>query len=288
MSRSVALVTHLGMSALADDDVPLVPALGALGISSLIVSWDDPTVEWHQFELVILRSCWNYHLRWTDFLRWLNHLEAMNVRVLNSVPLLKWNLSKTYLLRLAERGVTIPPTVSVDHCGSEHLVDILARRRWSDAVVKPTVSASAHATTRVSSLTAADHEIEFLALRRCGGVLVQQFVPEIIERGELSFVFLGGNYSHAVLKTAAPGDFRVQTDFGGARQLAFPGEELVGQARRILSLAAPGAAYARIDAVQVQDILVLMELELIDPVLFFAFKAHSEAILAQSIKNTLG
>lgn len=287
MKRPVALVTHLAMRGLATDDLPIIEALGALGITAVVASWDDPTVNWSGFQLVVLRSCWNYHLQWAGFLRWLSFLESLEVSVLNSVPQLKWNLSKTYLLDLAKRGVPIPPTVSVDRHGSEKLREILERHRWNDVVVKPTISASAYATARVSPATAESHEQGFCALRRNGGVLVQKFVPEVIERGELSFVFLGGNYSHTVLKTVAPGDFRVQTDFGGARHSASPSDKLIAQAREILELAAPDAAYARLDAIQVRERLILMELELIDPVLFFAFRAHSAADFARSIQAAL-
>lgn len=286
MERRVALVTHLGMNALAADDVPLLSELQAIGVASVVVSWDDPEVEWRQFDLVILRSCWNSHLKPTSFLSWLNHLEALGVPILNTAPLLKWNFSKVYLLDLAARGVAIPPTFYVDHRAEETLEHILARQRWSDAVFKPVVSASAYATTRVNLFTAALHEQEFLTLRRQGGVLVQEFIPQVIERGELSFVFLGGDFSHAVLKTVAPGDFRVQTDFGGDRRVARPDGKLIGQARNVLELAAPNAAYARVDAIEVEDHLILMELELVDPVLFFGFRPHSESILARLIANT--
>ena len=287
MKQSIALVTHSAMRGLPTDDYPIVAALDALGITATAPSWDDPSVQWSEFQLIVLRSCWNYHLKWAEFLRWLSLLEALPVAVLNSVPQIKWNLSKTYLLELAERGVRIPPTVSVDYRGGESLGDILKRHRWKDAVVKPTISASAHATSRVSSATVDSHEPQFRALRGNGGVLVQEFVPEVIERGELSFVFLGGEYSHTVLKTVAPGDFRVQTDFGGRREVARPSEQILAQARKILELSAPAAAYARLDAVQVQDHLVLMELDLIDPVLFFEFKPHSETDFARTIQAAI-
>lgn len=287
MSGAVALVTNAEMNSLAQDDALLVPALARLGISSVVVGWDNPRVDWKQFGLVVVRSCWNYHLQPLAFLQWLDALERMPVPVLNTVNLLKRNLSKTYLFDLARLGLSIPPTIFVDAQDSRTLADILAQERWPEAVIKPSISASAYATARVTLRSASQQEDAFLQLRKQRGVLVQQFLPAVVERGELSFIFLGGRYSHAVLKTARPGDFRVQTDFGGLRAMASPTADLIAQACSILQAAAPATAYARLDAIEVQGKLVIMELELIDPVLFFSFKLDSEFILATSIQAAL-
>ncbi len=287
MCRAVALVTNAEMNSLAPDDALLVPALAALGISSVVVGWDDPQIDWQQFALVVVRSCWNYHLQPLAFLQWLDAFERMQVPVLNTVAVLKRNLSKTYLFDLARLGVSIPPTIFVDAQDLRSLAAILAQERWSEAVIKPSISASAYATSRVTLSSAPAQEDAFLQLRKQRGVLVQQFLPAVVERGEFSFIFLGGRYSHAVLKTARPGDFRVQTDFGGLRAIAAPTADLIAQACSILHAAAPATAYARLDAIEVQGKLIIMELELIDPVLFFSFKPNSQFILARSIQAAL-
>ena len=287
MDRPIALVTHVELESLAADDLHLMAALTTLGISSSVVAWDDPTVDWGQFRLVVLRSCWNYHLKPPEFLRWLNLLEGMHVPVLNSVTWLRWNMSKRYLFDLEQRGVPIPATVSIEYSDRRTLTEIMAEHHWMAAVVKPIVSASAYSTWRVTRENAPAHESVFSQLRQQRSILVQQFLPEVVERGELSFVFIGGGYSHTVLKRAQPGDFRVQMDFGGSRSIAWPDNGLIAQAHGIFMAASPEAAYARIDAIEVQGQLVLMELELIDPVLFFSFNPDSGMNFAKAIESAL-
>jgi glutathione synthase/RimK-type ligase-like ATP-grasp enzyme len=286
LSPTIALVTSRDSPSSSPDDESLRQGLATLGILSHVAAWDDAATEWGQFDLLILRSCWNYHLKPLAFLCWLGSLRKRRVPVLNS-QFFNWNLSKTYLLDLARRGVAIPPTEKTDSQDSRTLAEIMTEHGWKEVVVKPTVSASAYETWRVTQRGAVARAGAFRRLRCQRELLVQKFLPEVATCGELSFVFLGGSYSHAVLKTAQAGDFRVQTDFGGSRSLARPGERLIEQAVQILHRAAPEAAYARVDAVEVDRQLVLMELELIDPVLFLSYETDAGSRFATAIEVAL-
>ena len=169
----------------------------------------------------------------------------------------------------------IPPTVwiEVDEEASVH--SILESRGWDSAVVKPTVSASAHRLKRVWKSEP--------VVRVKGPAMVQEFVPEIVSAGEWSLVFIGGEFSHGVIKVPTPGDFRVQSEFGGVVNVAHPNGEMVEAAKKIIESLPDLPLYARVDGVQCESGFVLMEIELIEPVLFLglgrAVERFAEAIV---------
>lgn len=285
---TVALVTYAGAPALTADDALLQRALHAHGVATEAVVWSSG-IDWGRFDLVLLRSTWDYYLRMEEFAAWLDMLERLAVPVLNPLPALRWNCDKRYLLELQADGIEIVPTVFLppDAAGpsretSRSLGGILSKAGWADAVVKPAISAAAHETWRTSMATAERDEPRFRALRSAGngGVLVQPFMEEVVREGEWSLVFLDGAFSHAAIKRPLGGDFRVQQEHGGSYAPASAPPGLVADAARAVAASAVRArvepanlAYARVDGVARSDgsqmRLVLMELECVEPSLFF-------------------
>jgi glutathione synthase/RimK-type ligase-like ATP-grasp enzyme len=197
--------------------------------------------------------------------------------------MLRWNSRKSYLHDLSIGGVHTVPTFWMlpDHprARTASLATILTDTGWERAVVKPIVSASAHETWRVTiddaRTNAAAHDGRLRALIARSGVMVQPFIPEIESEGEWSLQFFGGVFSHAVLKRCAPGDFRVQREFGGTHDAVTPPPNAIAEAERALR-AAPGEfIYARVDGVMLGGSLVVTELELLEPSLFL--DAHPDA-----------
>lgn len=266
----IALVTFAGIPDLTADDQLLATALHDLGADVRAVVWDDADVDWASFDAVVLRSTWDYHLRIDEFLAWLDRLEACGANVWNPVPVVRWNANKTYLREL---DVPQVPTVFVARGGDVGAV--LRERGWERAVVKPTVSATAFETHVVDVGRAS-------ARHATRDVLVQPFVDEIVRDGEWSVLFFGGAYSHAVLKRAKAGDFRVQNDFGGTAERREPPPEVLDGARRILD-AAPATLYARVDGVAIDGVFTLMELELIEPALFLGQDAEAPGRMARVV-----
>ncbi|HEX2079868.1 MAG TPA: hypothetical protein VHG08_19280 [Longimicrobium sp.] len=217
--------------------------------------------------VVVIRSCWDYHLRTAEFERWIAGLESRRVRVVNPPGLLGWNLHKRYLRELEAGGVPVVPTRWIERPDGASLAEILEEAGWAEAVVKPAVSLSAYETWRTSPAQAPAHEARFAALRRAGGVLVQRFMREVLTSGEWSLVFFDGAYSHAVRKLPAPGDFRVQVDHGGTATPATPPDELVAAAARVVRALPYPPVYVRVDGVQTAAGFAVMEVECIDPVL---------------------
>ncbi len=283
---SVALVTCAAHPDLSPDDRLLLPALAAVGLDPVARQWDSTDEAWESHAAVVVRSCWDYHLRPREFHRWLDALERVGARVFNPVPVLRWNAEKTYLRDLEVTGLEVVPTawVGENHGGS--LAELVEERGWLQAVVKPSVSATAYETWRVGPVITPEDERRFRRLAQRGTVMVQPYL-ESIEQGELSLVFIAGRFSHAVLKRARAGDFRVQTDFGGTVEPVRPAAPVVEGAARVL-VAAPGPAlYARVDGCLVDGQLRLMELELLEPALYFAHDDAAPQRFARALRAAL-
>jgi glutathione synthase/RimK-type ligase-like ATP-grasp enzyme len=285
----IALVTHAERPELTADDRHVVDALARRGVTAVAAAWDADTIDWCSFDLVVLRSCWNYHRALVRFERWIRSVERAGVRLVNCPETIRWNVDKRYLLDLAERGVRIPATILLDSTPArrdrERLVEFAAGR---DVVVKPTVGATAFLTERVAAGDIATLERAVSAVRDHSCVLVQEYLTELGDDGEWSLVFFDGVFSHAVVKRPATGDFRSQEEYGGHTSSATPPPALVHDAHTVLKHAGLRPTYARVDAVYGADGFVLMELELVEPSLFLVYAAESADRFAQAILRAAG
>lgn len=234
-------------------------------------------------DLILLRSTWDYHKRIQEFRNWLTELEARGRRVMNPVPTIRWNLDKAYLRELANLGIAIPETRFEYQLTPARLGALMASLGWPQVVVKPRISATAHGTF----LVRAGDMVDSLAPAWQSGALVQEFVPEVVEQGELSLLFFNGEFSHAVIKKPKSGDFRVQTDFGGSVEPVLPSEAAIRFATRVLDQTPHPWTYARVDIVETAKGPLLMELELIEPHLFFDVEPRSAERLADLLSPTV-
>lgn len=255
------------------EDAGLIRALRARGAEVDVRRWDAPQVAWGE-TTAVLRTPWDYVPRLDAFRAWLDALEAAGGRVVNPLATLRWNLHKGYLFELAQAGVEVVPTRLVPQGTPASLEALRAETGWGELVVKPAVSAGAQGTYRVPAEVSLEER--FQASLAAGDTLVQPFLPEVLG-GELSLIYLGGAYSHAVLKVPRQGDYRVQSDHGGAvlplRTVAAP----VGEAAEAALAATPHPwTYARVDGVVVGGAFLLMELELLEPELFLGQPGAAE------------
>ncbi|OKL39314.1 ATP-grasp domain-containing protein [Pontibacter flavimaris] len=248
--------------------------------------WDDPTVDWSGYDLVLLKSPWDYFDKIDVFYAWLNKLEELQVRVLNPIDIVRWNTDKRYLVELQEKGEQVVPTVWLEQGTQLNVADAFAQLRSEKIIVKPAVSGGAKNTFALTRQEAEAQAESINALLQEESFLAQPFIPEIQTKGEWSFLFFNGMYSHAVLKTAKAGDFRVQHFFGGTIHTPEPPAKLLEDAHNLVDKYAPGCLYARVDGVELDGKLVLMELELIEPFLFMAtsegaVERYYEALMEQ-------
>lgn len=283
---SIVLATAHGYP-LTPSDALLRDELEARGAVVTALPWDAIGSD-GDTSLVVLRSTWDYHRRPAEFRRWVAAFDELPACLVNPPVTVLWNVDKAYLRELADRGVRIPHTHWFEPGRPPDARGFFAETGADAAVVKPRISATAWGTRIVRTgeeLSAAD-----LAPLLSGGSLIQAFIPEIRTAGELSLVFLDGRFSHAFVKRAVPGDFRVQVEFGGSEDPAIPSSGARSFAESVLDAAEHPWLYARVDIVETSDGPVLMELELIEPALSLdtapgAAARFAEAILASSARS---
>jgi len=280
----LALATSAIIRDIHPDDAHFAISLERLGIEPIACVWNDPTIDWSRFDAVLIRTTWDYFKHYTAFKQWLDQLP---IPTINNKNLLQWNGDKCYLLELAQQGVDIIPTHITTAQG---LNEILAAMAGRELVIKPIVSGGAWHTLRgvvgdaafEQALTQLPQELDYL---------VQPFVPEIVTDGEWSVVFFDGQYSHAVIKRAATGDYRVQSDFGGSVEAMEPSASIIASAQQALTATAAighaDHAYVRVDGVMVDGHFLLMELEMIEPLLFLTDRPDAAERFASNLRTRL-
>jgi hypothetical protein len=287
----IALATSKDWPDLTPDDQALLRPLADRGFQAEPALWSDPNYSWQDCDAIVIRSCWDYHLRNEEFLRWIASLESTGCNLWNSPAVIRWNADKSYLRSLENNGIPIVSTLWCEPGEPRNLADALRDQGWDKAVVKPRISATAHRTQLVDAKNAESEQALFEELRAGSGVMVQKFMDNIVTDGEWSLMFFGGQFSHAVLKTPKPGDFRVQSDFGGKSVAANPPAPILECARRAVQGLAP-TLYARVDGifdrVHGQGQFCIMELELIEPALFLTSHPAAADRLADAIVAVAG
>jgi glutathione synthase/RimK-type ligase-like ATP-grasp enzyme len=287
MGWRIALATSLELPELWAGDRLFLDELIRRGHAASPAVWDDPRVDWDRCDAVVIRSCWDYHLKPEAFRGWLERVAAGGRPVLNRPALVLWNMHKRYLLDVARAGGRIPPTIVIGRGTGGTLRDHLDRAGWRDAVIKPAISATGHNTRLVQGSPSPDDERAFAEAVAEGDVLAQAYVPQVCEHGEWSLVFFDGRYSHAALKRAAPGEFRVHIEWGGTVESRTPPAALVAQAQALMDRLALDAAYGRVDGTDADGQLLVMELEVIEPELFFDREPAAAARLADAVERVL-
>jgi glutathione synthase/RimK-type ligase-like ATP-grasp enzyme len=284
----IALVTAAGVDVEKLDDRFLADALIANhGVDVYKPRWDEPALsmaDWAAFDAVCLRSCWDYHLRYDEFLDWFTRADRAGVRWINPAPGMRWNSHKRYLLDLQDDGVPIAASRFVPRGGACDLEALLKDTGWTEAIVKPAVSASAYRTWRTGAVTLEVSRQRLTELLADGDAIIQRFVPEIVN-GEWSLVFVEEELSHAVRKRPRAGDFRTQSELGAAMTAEQPSGALASTARAALRTATRFGApcLTRLDLVETSDGPIVMEVELIEPMLFFAYAPGSAARAASAL-----
>lgn len=268
---NIALATAAHLPNLSEDDAVLLAAMRARGLKAEPVIWENGA-DWAAYDVVVTRSIWDYHLKYERFLRWLDRLDEAGTRVFNPTSLQRWNSDKHYMLDLERSGINITPTRIVERGAAIPLADVLVDTGWPSAVVKPAVASTGYETWQLTGAPTAADAARFATQVAAMPVLVQEFVAGIRD-GEQSFVFIGGDYSHCVLKKSATEDFRIHIEWGGTVERIEPAPALIDWARTVVAAVQEPWMYARVDAViDARGNPVVMELEMLEPELFFAYE----------------
>ncbi len=234
-----------------------------------------------EFDLVLPLLVWGYPFapsRWAEAIdRW----EAQGVRLQNPAAVLRWNADKAYLGRLAERGAPVVPTRHYTQLNAARLEEAARVFGTDRLVAKPRISSTAWRTIRWSPGGPLDGGPE-------GEAIVQPYLPEIERSGEVSMIYFGGTFSHAIAKRPQPGDFRVQPEFDGIIAAHRPEPDEHAAAARILAAVDEPLLYARVDLVRgLEGEPRLIELELIEPDLYLGYDEDAGARFAAAVVDAL-
>ncbi|MFT2008444.1 ATP-grasp domain-containing protein [Pontibacter sp. 13R65] len=290
-TQQIALVTCESLGVYTNnadsEDERLIQFLKDKGLAVSFQVWDDENIDWSVFSAIIIKSPWDYFDKIEAFYAWLQKLEKAGRPVLNPVKILRWNADKIYFKDLAQQGVKVVPSYWIDKGQSFDADAVFAQLQADKIIVKPRVSGGAKNTFAISRSQAGAHASRLNELLQEEGFLAQPFLNEINTGGEWSFLFFGGQYSHAVLKTAKPGDFRVQHYLGGSVHTPTPPAALLATAQAIADRFATDCLYARVDGVVQDNELVLMELELIEPFLFLSMEVGATERYYEALRQKL-
>ncbi|MDP1830034.1 MAG: hypothetical protein Q8L48_42620 [Archangium sp.] len=275
----IGFLTSTQFSTLYEDDRLAADELRRRGHTVEPIIWTEPN-DLDAFDLVVMRTPWDWFHHRARFRAFLESLPSVRARVVNPPAQLLAFADKTYLPRLQAAGVAVVPTEQLASSELHRVPELLANHGWNRAVLKPAFTANA---VGARLFEAADASRVVAELEKDAEPwLLQPFVPSIAQ-GELSFIFFGGVFSHAVRKRPRPDEWRVQHEYGGESAPHAPTARELDEAAVLLQRSAPGTVYGRVDAVEWQGRLHLMELEVVEPELFFRHAARSPALFADAL-----
>ena len=286
----LALLTCTDLPDWEVDDRFFHRALDEAGIEWSVYPWDGD-VDWSSFDMVLIRTTWDYVTRRDDFIATLRHI-ANQTRLLNPFDVIAWNLEKTYLRDLEQMGLPIAPTVWITELIG--LQDILTEKNWGRAFLKPVVGASAVNTKRfdLETVGSAQRWLENL-LKQDERMMLQPYLNSVETEGEYSAIFFGRRLSHCVQKIPVPGDYRVQDDYGASDRYVDPTTlpaliQLANQTMEVLHSRFDGLIVARLDFLRMTTgEFVINEVELIEPSLFFRHSpVEAGRILVEELLST--
>ncbi len=263
------------------DHLTYVP-LEELGWTVAEIPWNDPEVDWNQFDAVVIRSPWDYQKTPSEFLQVLATIDDSRARLLNPLQICRWNMNKTYLRELADRGIPTIPTVWRDHLDRHELSTLFAELHTERMVVKPTVGANADDTFVLDASNPASWRAALQTFEQ-KPLLAQPFVDSILTEGEYSLFYFDGQFSHAIQKRPKAQDFRVQEEHGGTIRGVVLDQEFHRAGQAVIDAIGQSLLYARVDLVRWKENLVLMELELIEPSLYFSYDDGSAVRFANAL-----
>jgi glutathione synthase/RimK-type ligase-like ATP-grasp enzyme len=261
---------------LAEDAAPLLRA----GLAVEGRSWAD-SADFETFDLVLPLLTWGYHRAGPAWPAAVSDWESRGIRLQNPASVLRWNADKLYLGRLAARGAPVVPTLYVERVDEAALGEAAAAFGTEALIAKPQVSASAWQTIRWSPGAPLDGGPD-------GAAMIQPFLPDILDEGEISLIYIAGAFSHAIRKRPQPGDFRVQPEYDGIITPHAPAPDELAAAEAILAAVEEELLYARIDVARdPAGRVLLMELELVEPDLYFQHDPHAGAAFADAVRHAV-
>ncbi len=257
------------------EDSLLQKELENIGLKVYRTNWDDKNFDWSMTKSAIFRSTWDYFDRYPEFSEWLNRTKKLT-HFINPIELINWNIDKHYLRELEQKGIRIPASYFIEKGDKRSLKEVIDNLNWHEFILKPVISGGGRHTYRFKKDGIQALEDIFKELLKDESWMLQEYQEQITTKGEVAFMVFGGKYSHAVLKKAKQGDFRVQDDFGGTIHAYEASQEEIEFVEKAFQAVSPTPVYARVDVLwNNEDELCLGEIELIEPELWFRMSNNS-------------
>lgn len=287
----ISLITYDGLPDLDPDDCLFKDELVKRGHKVTACIWDDESVDWSKFDISIMRSAWDYHLKKEQFYAWMDKV-ATQSKLLNPPALMKWSSHKSYLKELGEANLPVVETLWVEKGGQAN--GLFDKLQWQKTIVKPAVGLSTFGVKKIvinengSPSKAGIKEAEEHAneLAKTEDVMIQPFLASVDDYGERALIFLNGEYSHTIRKTSfqhlAPGGQ------AGETSVATDAEE-VAVAKQVVGYLSQRPLYARVDLVRDSaGKPLVLELELVEPSLFLSFHPPAAVGFADALERVVG
>lgn len=277
----IALITYDGLPDLDPDDGLFRDELVKRGHKVHACIWDDKSIDWSKFDVSIMRSAWDYHLKKNQFFAWMESI-SKQTKLFNPLEVMKWSSHKSYLKQLAAAGLPIVETHWIEKGSSAN--GVFDSLNWQKAIVKPAVGLATFGVKKLSlddsangkeaNIKAAEEHANNLA--RTEDVMIQPYLSSVEDYGERALIFLNGKYSHTIRKSS----FQHLAPGGHAGETSVPSDETeVVAAQNVIDFLSQKPLYARVDLVRdFENQPVILELELVEPSLFLSF--HPPAVLA--------
>lgn len=284
----VAFLTLQNAADFVIDDSLAIDELTRRGWDAIEIPWTEAGVDWSTFDVVLIRTTWDYMDRPAAFLATLAQIDASGTRLENTRDIVEWNIDKKYLRTLERHGVTIVPSVWGHGGDARTFAALFVTLQETEIVIKPTISGGALDTFRLHaplSDVTLQHLADTFADRDW---FAQPFLRTVITEGEYSLFYFGGQLSHAIQKVPKAGDFRVQEEHGGEISAIPVTPELRKMADSVMATLDPVPFQARIDLVRLDNgTLAVMEVELIEPSLYFRMDVRAPANFADALEQLL-
>ena len=269
--------------------VLLREAFAPLGVTIEPVFWQDDGTDWSRFSAVLPLLAWNYPQATDVFLARVAEIEASGACLLNDGDVIRANMDKGYLAELARRGAPVPSTLAVEACSPEVILASFDTLNADEIIIKPRIGAGAWRQARLKR----GEPVPSADVLPPAAALIQPSLPAVTEEGELSLLYFGGRFSHALIKRPKAGDYRTQGQHGAVETGIDAPEGALEAAEAVLAKAdGTPLTYARVDLVRGTDgHWLLMELELIEPWLYLTLDRqegkHGAKLFAQAVLERL-
>jgi len=284
--KKCAFLTIKDLSGFESYDHLLIGPMQENGWDVSFIPWDKLNQNWNDFDLVIVRSTWNYQDHLDEFLNVLRMIDQSRALLLNPLPLIEWNVNKTYLKDLKKNGIPIIPSLFFEDFDIDKVMSSFNTFDSEKVIIKPTVGANADKIMIIKKSDTMNKLKKIKDKYKNRPFILQPFINSIKKDGEMSLIFFNKGFSHGLSKVPKKGDFRVQEEHGGTLELLKNlDDQIINLCKKVLSLLPYDCFYSRIDLIFDRGHPLLMEIEVIEPSLYFNLEPKSAKLFAKKVSD---